>query len=187
MPIIYSMFYMRRRSVDDLDLYTGLLSERPLDGSILGPTITCLLADQFLRTKLGDRYWYETGEKPQAFDEGKDTRFCTQSVRINHTSFPSLPVSNLLPQTLLRSAVLTTSPSHLIPPSASILPIIPQRKLNDALPFHCIIVYLFSTPPIHIICSSSVCACERVCCSCVNRSTVRDPKNHVCGDNLRQF
>lgn len=59
------------RSIDDLDLYTGLLSEKPIEGSILGPTITCLLADQFLRVKLGDRFWYETDEKPQAFNDGK--------------------------------------------------------------------------------------------------------------------
>lgn len=58
--------------MNDLDVYTGLLSEKPLKNGILGPTITCLLADQFLRIKSGDRYWYETSEKPQAFDEGKD-------------------------------------------------------------------------------------------------------------------
>ena len=59
------------RSVDDIDLYTGALAEKPLDGSFLGPTITCLLMDQFVRLKRGDRFWYETPEAPQAFTPGE--------------------------------------------------------------------------------------------------------------------
>ncbi|KAJ9579791.1 hypothetical protein L9F63_004537, partial [Diploptera punctata] len=55
------------KSVDDIDLYTGALAEIPIGGGFLGPTITCLIADQFLRLKLGDRFWYETSEIPQAF------------------------------------------------------------------------------------------------------------------------
>ncbi|XP_019871492.2 chorion peroxidase isoform X2 [Aethina tumida] len=35
------------KSVDDIDLYTGALSEIPLEESILGPTLTCLILDQF--------------------------------------------------------------------------------------------------------------------------------------------
>ncbi|PSN38523.1 hypothetical protein C0J52_20098 [Blattella germanica] len=54
-------------TVDDVDLYTGAIAEGPIRGGFLGPTITCLLADQFTRLKRGDRYWYETPEEPQAF------------------------------------------------------------------------------------------------------------------------
>lgn len=43
-----------------MDLYTGSLSEPPLPGAIVGPTLACLLADQFVRTKRGDRFWYES-------------------------------------------------------------------------------------------------------------------------------
>lgn len=52
--------------INDIDLYTGLLSEIPIEGSILGPTITCLILDQFYRLKHGDRFWYEN-QGPQAF------------------------------------------------------------------------------------------------------------------------
>ncbi|XP_077300740.1 peroxidasin homolog cardinal [Arctopsyche grandis] len=55
------------KSIDDVDLYTAALSEIPIQGRVLGPTITCLLVDQFTRLKRGDRFWYETSEKPQAF------------------------------------------------------------------------------------------------------------------------
>lgn len=48
--------------MDDVDLYTGVLSEKPLEGSILGPTLTCLILDQFLRLKIGDRFWYENSQ-----------------------------------------------------------------------------------------------------------------------------
>ncbi|XP_013149587.1 PREDICTED: peroxidase [Papilio polytes] len=53
-------------NVDDIDLYTGALAEQP-HGRLLGPTLTCLLADQFLRLKIGDRFWYETDDPQVSF------------------------------------------------------------------------------------------------------------------------
>ncbi|CAK1601555.1 unnamed protein product [Parnassius mnemosyne] len=58
--------YKIYKSVDDIDLYTGALAEAP-GGRLLGATLTCLLADQFLRLKRADRYWYETGDPDLAF------------------------------------------------------------------------------------------------------------------------
>ncbi|XP_066158547.1 peroxidase isoform X2 [Euwallacea fornicatus] len=54
------------RHIEAIDLYTGALSEKPLNGSLLGPTLTCLILDQFIRLKFGDRYWYEN---PYVFDQ----------------------------------------------------------------------------------------------------------------------
>lgn len=58
------------RSVDDIDLYIGGLVERHLPGSMLGPVFTCIIAEQFARSKEGDRFFYEHGGQPYSFTPG---------------------------------------------------------------------------------------------------------------------
>ncbi|XP_054015508.1 uncharacterized protein LOC128896281 isoform X1 [Hylaeus anthracinus] len=54
-------------SVHDVDLYTGALAELPKPGGIVGPTFSCLIADQFVRLQKGDRFWYEVADRPHSF------------------------------------------------------------------------------------------------------------------------
>ncbi|KAI4493627.1 hypothetical protein M0804_001803 [Polistes exclamans] len=54
-------------SVYDIDLYTGALAEIPKTDGIVGPTFTCLIADQFARLQKGDRYWYEVPGQSHSF------------------------------------------------------------------------------------------------------------------------
>ncbi|XP_014205752.1 peroxidase-like [Copidosoma floridanum] len=56
-------------NVDDLDLYTGALAEIHDGDKLLGPTFTCLIADQFKRLQKGDKFWYEFGDHPGSFTE----------------------------------------------------------------------------------------------------------------------
>ncbi|KAL6262808.1 hypothetical protein P5V15_005598 [Pogonomyrmex californicus] len=61
-----SMLY---ETVDDVDLYTGALAEIPESDSLIGPTFTCLILEQFTRLQRGDRFWYELAEQPYPFTE----------------------------------------------------------------------------------------------------------------------
>ena len=47
------------------------VSENKEDGSIVGPTFSCLLGLQFQQLKFGDRFWYETSDFPANFTPGK--------------------------------------------------------------------------------------------------------------------
>ncbi|XP_030752028.1 peroxidase [Sitophilus oryzae] len=51
----------------DIDLWSGGVSERPLPGSMLGPTFACIIATQFSYSRRGDRFWYELPNQPSSF------------------------------------------------------------------------------------------------------------------------
>ncbi|XP_071837121.1 peroxidasin homolog isoform X3 [Apostichopus japonicus] len=43
----------------NVDLFVGGMAEDPVDGALIGPTLSCILAKQFKRLRDGDRFWYE--------------------------------------------------------------------------------------------------------------------------------
>ncbi|XP_041989109.1 peroxidasin homolog [Aricia agestis] len=51
----------------DVDLWSGGVSERPLPGSMLGPTFACIIATQFSYSRRGDRFWFELPNQPSSF------------------------------------------------------------------------------------------------------------------------
>nr|CAH0100262.1 unnamed protein product [Daphnia galeata] len=59
------------KSVDDIDLYIGCLLENHItvfkSGALMGPTALCIAANQFQRTKNGDRFFYDIGGQPHSF------------------------------------------------------------------------------------------------------------------------
>lgn len=56
---------------DDIDLIVGAVAEVPAEDSILGPTLRCIIGEQMLRTKNGDRFFYDIVGKPHSFKESK--------------------------------------------------------------------------------------------------------------------
>ncbi|XP_045467735.1 peroxidase-like isoform X2 [Harmonia axyridis] len=58
------------KSVDDLDLIVGGLAEKPERG-MFGPTLTCVLKDQFERTRGSDRYFYSNPDQPSPFSHSQ--------------------------------------------------------------------------------------------------------------------
>lgn len=79
---------------ENVDVYSGALSEPPVKGGIVGPLITCLVGDQFVRIKQGDSFWYERRRGPQRFTRDQlqqiyDTKLssiiCRNSDAITHS------------------------------------------------------------------------------------------------------
>nr|CAH0110806.1 unnamed protein product [Daphnia galeata] len=109
--------------VDDIDVYVGGLAEIPLTGSIAGPTLNCLIAEQFNQIKFSDRYFYELGNQAHSFTAAQLTEirkaslariFCDNSDQTVLTAQPKafVPVSStiLVREELLRLILLNYNP-----------------------------------------------------------------------------
>lgn len=56
-----------------------------MEDAIVGPMLSCLVTDQFMRLKRGDSYWYERKVGPQSFSQGTHNHNPLVYNRINFT------------------------------------------------------------------------------------------------------
>jgi len=68
---VVEKFKLLYKSVDDIDLFIGLLGEWAVKGGLVGPVTSCIMADQFSRLRDGDRFFYENGGQPHSFTIGR--------------------------------------------------------------------------------------------------------------------
>ena len=57
--------------VDDIDLFSGGMAEKPVVGGIVGPTFACIIGIQFRNLRKCDRFWYEGGNPLIRFTEAQ--------------------------------------------------------------------------------------------------------------------
>jgi hypothetical protein len=60
-------------NVNNVDLWVGGLAEDHVPGGSLGPTFTRIVADQFMRLRDGDRFWFERTASGAALDRLEHT------------------------------------------------------------------------------------------------------------------
>lgn len=58
-------------SFEDVDLTVGASLEAHVEGTLAGPTFLCILTEQFYRTRVGDRFFFERGDKEIGFSRSK--------------------------------------------------------------------------------------------------------------------
>ena len=57
-------------NVEDIDLFTGGISEAPVEGGMVGATFACIIATQFSNIKKGDRFFFTHPENGQQNEKG---------------------------------------------------------------------------------------------------------------------
>ena len=95
LPSFFLLFYMKGILNCASSFSTGLL-EQPSEstkGGVLGATFQCLIAEQFRRLRVGDRFWHENGPDAK-LDTHKTAFTACQLKEIRKTSLAKVICSN---------------------------------------------------------------------------------------------
>lgn len=72
-PAVQDRLQQLYGSVNNIDLWVGVLAEKHLPGSSVGPTARAIIVDQFSRLRDGDRFWYEHAFSGRALNQLQHT------------------------------------------------------------------------------------------------------------------
>ncbi|XP_063854179.1 chorion peroxidase-like [Scylla paramamosain] len=88
---VVTMLRKLYKKVEDIDLFVGGMAEKALPGGLIGPTFACILSDQFIRAKRGDRFWYENAGQAGSFTKAQLTTLHDVSLaRVMCDNFPEI-------------------------------------------------------------------------------------------------
>ncbi|XP_046342548.2 peroxidase-like [Haliotis rufescens] len=93
------------RSPDDIDLFSGGISERPVAGGLLGNTFSCIVGRQFELLKIGDRFWYETNDEYVGFTQD-------QLTELHYTSLSRVVCDNIKTKNIQPNAFRNAAPGN---------------------------------------------------------------------------
>ncbi|XP_075148050.1 peroxidase [Haematobia irritans] len=114
-------------SHEDVELTVGGSLESHVAGSLAGPTFLCILTEQFYRTRVGDRFFFENGEKYVGFTPD-------QLVELRKASIARLLCDNGIKiQSMQPKAFLRVSQSNAVV-SCSDIPQVDLTKWIDKKP-----------------------------------------------------
>ena len=65
---------------DDIELFSGGISERSVLGGVVGETFNCLITRQMRSLKFGDRYFFTHDRGNQGFDDGRSILLLSRGV-----------------------------------------------------------------------------------------------------------
>ncbi|XP_058980010.1 peroxidase [Musca domestica] len=116
-------------SHEDVEITVGGSLESHVAGALAGPTFLCILTEQFYRTRVGDRFFFENGEKYVGFTPD-------QLAEIRKASMARLVCDNGNNiQSMQQKAFLLVSPSNPVVPCSNI-PQVDLTKWIDKKPHY---------------------------------------------------
>ncbi|CAL4066279.1 unnamed protein product, partial [Meganyctiphanes norvegica] len=100
-PMVVQYLQRTYKHPKDIDLFVGGMAEYQSPGALVGPTFSCIIANQFIGVKRGDRFWYENeanGLTLQQLDSIRKTSLWSRILCNNMNYLTSLPYySTIIP------------------------------------------------------------------------------------------
>ena len=120
-PVLQQKLKTLYGTVNNIDLWVGGLAEDHVSGSSMGPLFQKIIADQFERTRDGDRFWYEriySGDTLKALEATKLSDVIKRNTSLTNLQDnvffydPSAATTTITATIVAKSASPTTKPTN---------------------------------------------------------------------------